>query len=423
MKLGLLGIDGQIATLLAAASRCGDSIVIACDLPLDSPHASLAIDLPRDASWEALLDVRVCDAVLIGADGWSEYRADGMRKLVQAGRTLLVSQPLALSMLWAYEIDMIRKDSGAIVIPFLPARLHPYVGRLSDEIEASLAGRGSVGTLETITMERRMHDRSRDAVLAQLARDADLVRVLVGDPQRLSTLGNDTPDTAWSTLAVGFTNASHVPVRWHILRGDPSGLKISLIGSAGACEVDIPDDPSQKWQWSGGRQSLAALPPLEWNAAEAMLRVLHDACHKEHRLNAQSDSDEMPSPASWADAARAIELAETVPRSIARGRGIDLHQEEFSEIGTFKGTMASLGCAIVLGVLLVLFVATLLGGIAKEAGWQLGEQIAGIWPLAVLAVLGVFLGLQVLPFLIRSDSDPDATPAAKDADPDRGQRE
>ena len=422
MKLGLLGIDGQIASLLAAASRC-DEVVLACDVPLDSPHTSLAVDLPRDASWEALLDVRVCDAVLIGADGWSEYRADGMRKLVQAGRTLLVSQPLALSMLWAYEIDMIRKDSGSIVIPFLPARLHPYVGRLSDEIEASLAGRGSVGTIETITMERRMHDRFRDAVLGQLARDADLVRVLVGDPQRLSTLGNDTPDTAWNTLAVGFTNASGVPVRWHILRGNPSGLKISLIGSSGVCEVDMPDDPLKRWQWSGGRQSLTALPPVEWNAAEAMLSVLHDACDKDHRIKVKSEPDDIPPLATWADAARAIELAETVPRSIARGRGIDLHQEEFSEIGTFKGTMASLGCAIVLGVLLVLFMATLLGGIAKEAGWQLGEQIAGIWPLAVLAVLGVFLCLQVLPFLIRSDSSSEATPSAKDTDSDRCQRE
>jgi hypothetical protein len=40
------------------------------------------------------------------------------------------------------------------------------------------------------------------------------------------------------------------------------------------------------------------------------------------------------------------------------------------------------------------------GGIAREAGWEWGERIAGIWPQVVLAVLGLFLALQVLPLLI-----------------------
>ncbi len=106
-------------------------------------------------------------------------------------------------------------------------------------------------------------------------------------------------------------------------------------------------------------------------------------------------------PAGWADAARAIELAETVPRSLARGRAIDLHQEEFSELGTFKGTMASLGCGLVMVGLLILVMATVIGGIAHEAGWAFGEQLMSVWPFVVLSVLGAFLALQLLPLLIR----------------------
>ena len=113
-------------------------------------------------------------------------------------------------------------------------------------------------------------------------------------------------------------------------------------------------------------------------------------------------------PAAWSDAARAIELAETVPRSLARGRAIDLHQEEFSELGTFRGTMASLGCGLVLAALLVLVLATLVGGIAREAGWAWGEQIAGIWPWVVLSVMSLFLALQVLPLLIGAGIAPPA---------------
>jgi len=105
-------------------------------------------------------------------------------------------------------------------------------------------------------------------------------------------------------------------------------------------------------------------------------------------------------PAAWPDAARAVELAETVPRSLARGRAIDLHQEEFSEIGTFRGTMASLGCGLVLAALLLLLLATLVGGVARAAGWPLGERLAAAWPQIVLVSLCIFLALQFLPLLV-----------------------
>jgi hypothetical protein len=138
---------------------------------------------------------------------------------------------------------------------------------------------------------------------------------------------------------------------------------------------------------------------------ETMLGVLREACVNlsGRGESGRSDDDAVP-PASWADAARAIELAETVPRSLAKGRAIDLHKEEFSELGTFKGTMASLGCAIVLGALLLLMLATLVGGVAKEARWGFGEWIAGLWPIVVLSVLGIFLTLQLLPLLIGGDA-------------------
>jgi hypothetical protein len=97
-----------------------------------------------------------------------------------------------------------------------------------------------------------------------------------------------------------------------------------------------------------------------------------------------------------------------VPRSLAKGRAIDLHREEFSELGTFRGTMASLGCALVLGGLLVLVAATLVGGIANEFGWEFGKRVAGAWPILVLVTLAAFLALQVLPFLVGPDRPRDS---------------
>lgn len=405
MKLGLLGIDARIAQVVAAAATRGDTIAIGCELPTTGPLARLvAADVPRDPSWQSLLDPRVCDAVLVGRDGWNDGRADGVRALVQAGRTLLLSHPLSLSMLWAYELDMIRGDSGGRLIPFLPDRLHPFIRRLQERIEAGLAGASPLGAVETIMMERRLVDRSRDAVLRALAIDADLVRVLAGDPSRLSTLGAADADAAWNTLAVGLTGPSQVPVRWQVVRGDRPSLRITLNHAQGSCAVDIPDIPDDPAAATGGRLpwiwSEDGSETVTFDPGEVMLDVLHAP----HLTTAVA-------PAAWSDAARAIELAETVPRSLAKGRAIDLHQEEFSELGTFRGTMASLGCGLVLAALLVLVLATLVGGIAREAGWEWGERLAGIWPQVVLAVLGLFLALQVLPLLIGANrTEPPKTP-------------
>ncbi|HBB73634.1 MAG TPA: hypothetical protein DC048_04195, partial [Planctomycetaceae bacterium] len=61
-----------------------------------------------------------------------------------------------------------------------------------------------------------MGSRTRDAVLASLARDVDLVRVLVGEPARLATLGGADAEAAWGTLAVGFSGPTMVPARWQV---------------------------------------------------------------------------------------------------------------------------------------------------------------------------------------------------------------
>ena len=385
MKIAVLGIDAQVAAVLRAALARGDELAAACDVAAGAAGGVVPPTV-RTVPWEALMDAAAGDVVLVGGEGWGESRSEAVRKLVQAGRTLVLSQPLELSMLWAYELDMIRKDSGARLVPFLPDRLHPFVSRLRAEIEASLAGGGPLGVLETVEMTRRLADRSRDSVLLHLARDADLVRTLAGDPRRLSTLGGADPASAWATLAVGFTGGAALPVTWRVVRGDADDLTITLVGSRASRTVEIPGGPAAEWTWSGPGPA----ERVAFDRGAAILAVVAD----------DGRSGGAVAPAGWDDAARAIEIAETVPRSVARGRSIDLHQEEFSEIGTFKGTMASLGCGIVLAGLFVLLVATLLGGVAREAGWGLGERIAAAWPTLVLSVLGLFLVLQLLPFLI-----------------------
>lgn len=401
MNLGLLGIDPSTASVAAAAIRGGDRIAVACEVPAGVvlPEAS-----PRPVPWEDLLDPVTCDAVLVAASDWNDGRADVVRKLVQAGRTLVLSQPLELSMLFAYELDMIRHDSGAVLVPILPDRLHPFVARLRNWIEIRLPSAG----IETINLEHRLVDRSKADVLRAFCRDSDLIRVLAGAPTRLSTLGAPEGDAAWSTLAVGLTCPTRPPVRWQVVRADEPGLTITVVATDGTVRVEIPAERAagearhgadEGWRWIGPEGTERS----PFDRGGAILGVLHDAV-------SGRGGDRDPTAASWDDAARGVELAETVPRSLAKGRGIDLHQEEFTEIGTFKGTMASLGCGIVLLALVVIVGATLLGGIAKQTGWEFGERLAGLWPMVVLVAMGLFLLLQFLPALIAPAASPGASP-------------
>ena len=405
MKIGILGCDDHILAIAVAAVEGGHSLSPAYDVPDDLPAILSGIDRQPREQWQGLLEDEVCDAVLVGVDGWSEHRAEQVRTLVQAGRTILIGHPASLSMLWAYELDMILADSSATVIPALATRHHPFIYSLKNLVEQSIAGNGPLGLIESLQFERRQPDRDQDSVLTSFARDADVIRVLIGDPSRLMALGGG--DAGWANLAVGLSGPDQVSVRWQVAKGHTRELTIQLICERGRLCIDIPERDCGVWavtqQTDAGISDLLPEFPSEtapFQPAEVLLELLLLAV----KGDADNRSNSSIPPAIWPDAARTIELAETIPRSVKRGRGIDLHQEEFSELGTFRGTMASLGCGIIMAGLFILFLATLVGGVARAAGWSFGERLAAIWPYAILTTLILFLILQLLPFLLPKDS-------------------
>lgn len=394
LTLGILGTDARLAAVASAAIARGHRIALAAEVaPALFPGAEAV-------TADALLDPAGCDAVLVGSDGWSERRAEAVRLLVQAGRPILASQPLDRSMLWAWELEMIRRDAGGPLVPLLPERLHPFVGKLRDLLESSLGGGGPCGAVESLVLTRQGGDRGREAVLRALARDADLVRVLTGEPARLSALGADDA-AGWQSLVVGLSGATSVPVRWQVAAGEATGLRLALHCAAGVASLWIPDDWSQPATWSlpGRPEERGAFHPAEVMLDLLSARVAGSRSGELVPEAPSADVDAVP-PATWADAARAVELADTVPRSLAKGRAIDLHQEEYSELGTFRGTMASLGCGIILAALVLVVMAALVGGLAHEFGWGFGGWLAGTWPLVALVALGGFLLLQLLPLVV-----------------------
>jgi hypothetical protein len=136
----------------------------------------------------------------------------------------------------------------------------------------------------------------------------------------------------------------------------------------------------------------------DWDPAAAMLAELVRAL------------DGQPTYLAWVDAARDIELSETIARSLEKGRTIELYYEDYTEQGTFKGLMASIGCGLlILGCLVPAVV-----GIAD----QVGLPYVNRWPYVLAGGLGVFLLLQLLMLVFRgNESTPDSSGGPSVAQP------
>jgi hypothetical protein len=129
----------------------------------------------------------------------------------------------------------------------------------------------------------------------------------------------------------------------------------------------------------GGGEVVTDVEP--WDPQGAVLSVLADAVAG---LDAHPD---------LADGTRATEVSEGVVRSLRRGRTVELHYEEISEAGTFKSVMTSLGCLVLLSILVVIPLA--LAGPAIGFGGSI--YLAYVIP----PVLVVFVLLQLFRFAVR----------------------
>jgi predicted dehydrogenase len=393
MRLALLGVDDEMLAVAASLNRGSHDEVVMIDAL--AARAAEAAKVARKArlvtEWEHFLDSDVIDAVLVASDN-PTLRVDQLRKLLQVGMSVLVSHPVSLSMLDCYELDMIRRDTHSVVVPNLPARLHPAIAELQSLLntqEQSELQSPLLGTIDQLVFERFLADRSRESVLRQFARDADLMQLFGGDAMTLHALGSGALGRdlgPYGNLAVQLACQRGVVCRWSVapVEEQPGG-RLTLVGSSGKAMLSVPMD--RPWRMEI-RSTQATLPFTSkdfpaWDGAAAAIDVLAAAIE---------GRDVHP---TWSDAARTVELTETIDISLARGRTIDLHREDFTDIGTFKGTMTSLGCGLLVVGLTMTVLVAIAAGVAAQMGWNQLAAVLDKWPILLLAVCGAFLLLQI----------------------------
>ncbi len=396
MKLAILGTDADVLRLTVAAQEAGHEIIWLGDVRPDNAAAisRLASGLvDRASEWELLLDRGVADAVLVGRGmSPSDVRAEQLKRLATEAVPLLVVHPAFDSVLPYYEVDMTRRETGGTVRHYNPVAGHPILADLAKWVGD---GHTAIGPIHQVTCERRLADCSRESVLRHLARDVEPLAVVAGDIRRVSAIGPSIDQISFASLQAQMTCSGLPSVRWSVgsSAGADCGLAITLVGERGTvtCFVfDVPDtDRHAPWQLetiTANQDDRRALEPHD--PARAAIRELEQAVMETSVARRDTMS-------TWESATRAMEVVDAVELSLEKGRTIDVHQQQLSERLAFRGTMAALGCGLLVLGFAVIVLVTLIGGAEGEAG----QQLVPAWPLVLLAMLGFFLLLQAVPVL------------------------
>jgi predicted dehydrogenase len=403
MRLALLGSDEDLKSLLRdIPANASISIVAAYEaLERDLPLAALLPGVERSDNWESLLVRDDVDLVIVAsprtllptADGLDPKvrRLDQLKKLAQAGVHLLVSHP-GVDLLDGYEVEMLRREGGGMIIPWFPTIAQDAWRELAEWL-GSVSGEETAPALVHADWKRNVRGKFKHDVFDAVARDLMLMERLFGKLKRVTALGgpaigsNETRQQDWLSLTVQIEAARGDVVRWSVLPGEPdSRADISFAGGGDEWRLSIPQSTDAGWAFVNRKGST---PIADWQPENEALGV-SAYCDRLKKEPARFGE-------VWLEPCRSLETLAAVERSLQRGRTIELSQADQTEEHAFKGVMATSGCMLLLVMLFGVFVVSLVEGLQLPlrnwAVWRL-------WPLFMIVPLGIFLVTQLLQTVI-----------------------
>jgi len=409
MKLAILGTDPDLLRLATAATAEGHWIAWVGDVrPEDAEAvARLAPNLAdQSREWELVLARSTADAVMVGrGTASSELRAEQLKRIAAEAMPLLVVHPACDSVLPYYEVDMTRREMGGLVRHFNPVAGHPIFAGLAGWVRD---GHPAVGPIHQVTCERRVADTSRASVMRHLARDVEALATVAGDIRRVSAIGPKINQASFAALQVQMTCSGPASVRWSVgsQAGADYGMAMSLVGERGTIkllsfEADSSNEPLA-WQlevFSADEHDRQSLEPYD---------AARDAVQQLEQAVTTTSGERRLEMSTWNSATRAMEVVDAIELSLEKGRTLDVHRQELTERLAFRGTMAALGCGLLLVGFCVFVLVTLFG----TAEGKERPLLISSWPIILLAVLAFFLLLQCAPLLVakkkpRADSGGD----------------
>ncbi len=385
MRFALLGDhpDGlDMARALVESGR--HALAVYSGPPLGIEYLARAgLRPPRVGDLEEVLADPGIDAVIVA--GSLSNRAAQLRRALQSERHVLCVHPADRLPDVAYEAAMLQTDTGCVLLPLLPEALHPGVRRLA---ELARAGEPEPRLLEFERWSTEELIGSGDAEgRGRSVPGWDVLRAVGGEIAEVSALSGVEAELAPDEplLLVGrFVDGLLLQATYLPHQAEPR-WRLALVYRTGRAALEFeggwPGPARLSYTDVHGQPHAETWPALDPWAA------LVDAF--EHAMDGGDTA------VAWHDELRALELDDAARRSIERRRSSTLEYQEATEQASFKGTMTLVGCGLLWLVPVLLILALWMPKLA--------------WVIA--PVLGVFLLLQVLRWVIPRSTSSDRTPA------------
>jgi len=199
---------------------------------------------------------------------------------------------------------------------------------------------------------------------------------------------------ALTNLSVSLSGESEASARWSLgPAAGPEAGRLIVVGQRGRATLHMPRGEPWSLDVGGVCADLQAAGAVHTEPHVEPLAALQEF--------EQAARGGVASESAWLSACRDQEAAEAIDRSLARGRTIELFNEEHTEEDSFKGVMAMGGCLLLVGALGVVFVATIVEGLRLPLrDWAVWRY----WPVYLLVPIAVFLLLQLLQLVVKKET-------------------
>jgi predicted dehydrogenase len=343
------------------------------------------MDIPRASDLDDALARAGVDTVIVG--GPIEERGEFLRRTAAEGLSIICLHPPGADSEAYYQVALSRAETGAVIVPDLPLRLHPGMEALRQ-----IVNRGELGTFRGLRFEVPCADEEVDLARVVFARSIDAIHSIIGEIEALTATGDPDGERPDLELVVQLRAAEGRRAEFRTWSGpdEPSRLTVTTANGSLALEIDPAPAHSSRLirRTPSDGEKVQELHPFDPHPA--IFNILTES----RRLRGAPDS---PSP-NLHDGTRAMEVVEATARSLRRGRTVDLHYEPISEESNFKSVMTSTGCMILVGALFAVLIA--LSGPPLGYYWTI--YIAYVIP----PILVIFMVLQSLRFAIKQPQIP-----------------
>lgn len=355
-----------------ALSASGRHELLVCNGVADGSRRDLPGSVKAVGDFEEVLADPLIDLVVVA--GPLHLRSAQLRRVLQSERHALCVYPPDEDPDIAYEAALIQGDTKKVLLPLLPAALHPAVSRLREWLRVS-PQRFRLLRLEKWIATPQAEEKSPTLSFD----DWNILRVLGGEIVEVSAFAaSEEANVAEPVLISGrFEHGGLFQMsvlhglrepRWRLsVVGDRELATMTChTGLAGPGKLELHERPDESAEelWPG------------WDPWPEMVKVFDAALAGKQKSS--------PREPTWQDAIRCLELDDAARRSIERRRASLLEYPEVSEEVGFKGTMTLVGCSVLWGSLFLLILANWF----PRLGW------------VIAPILVLFLALQLLRWVI-----------------------